>query len=189
MDNLSWTIPSFLAGFVLMALLVPSLGQGSEPSQSEQELRDSLVARMDNVQQKLADVTNSAEKMQSEVDKAIFDCLGTHSELCEAMELESDLAEQMGLQSYWSPGKRASGETPQTNSLYQELQRKRAVVQHLNGLLRGAHGVLKEERKRSCQVNLGFPCDTSRYMEVARMLDYLKKPGSPGKKRSVVRRR
>ena len=44
-----------------------------------------------------------------------FDCLGTHSELCEAMELESDLAEQMGLQSYWSPGKRASGETPQTN--------------------------------------------------------------------------
>ncbi|GFR89368.1 hypothetical protein ElyMa_004276500 [Elysia marginata] len=158
------------------------------------EVHESLLSRMDNVQQKLADVTNSAEKMQSEVEQAIFDCLGTHSELCEAQELEATLVDKMGLESYWSPGKRfaspdAGAEGPQPNSLYKELQRKRAVAQHLSGLLRGARNVIKEERKRSCNLNLGFPCDTSRYMEVARMLDFLNQPTSPGKKRSVGKTR
>lgn len=190
MDNTSASITSILVGLVLVTLFVPSLGQEADQLQTEKDVQESLLSRMDNVQEKLAAVTSSAEQMQSEVEKAIFDCLGTHSELCSAQELESGLADQMGLQSFWSPGKRLSpaGSSPQSNSLYKELQRKRAVAQHLGEVLRGARNVIKEERKRSCNVNLGFPCDTSRLVEMAKVINFLNTPGSPGKKRSVRRR-
>ncbi|GFN98636.1 hypothetical protein PoB_002514200 [Plakobranchus ocellatus] len=146
--------PCLLACLVFVALLMPGLGQESQESPlTERELQASLGLGMDNVQQQLADVTSSTEEMLSKVESAISDCLGTHSELCEALEVEAGLADKLGLQSHWSPGKRFSKRahskragTYMANSLYKDLLRKRAVAQQLGSLFHGANEILRKEK-------------------------------------------
>ncbi|RUS90209.1 hypothetical protein EGW08_001990 [Elysia chlorotica] len=98
MESLSRTAPSLFVCFVLVSLLVPSLGQGPDLTPSEQKLISELTRRMDYFQQKLTEAVNAAENLN-------IDCLGINQDICAAMKMQSNKADQMSL---GSPGKRSS---------------------------------------------------------------------------------
>ncbi|XP_012942527.1 uncharacterized protein LOC101852500 [Aplysia californica] len=170
--------------FLLVLVSQSAFSEGSP--QRHVSLRTNLIKRMDGIQSQLADVTSNLMDLDSDLEKALYECLDIRSDLCEAIKIEAGLKDMGSLGPYWMAGKRSRD--PQVNKyagLLQELRRKRAVLKRLMKVFHGADNVLRSERKRSCTLNLGFHCQTEEISNFADMYDFLSSPLSPGKKRSV----
>ncbi|BFZ15748.1 hypothetical protein BsWGS_18787 [Bradybaena similaris] len=170
---------------IVVALM--SMGSVAAVSTSEDgDLQSTLVERMDDIRSQMSDVTSSMRALDADISKALINCMGTHSKLCDA--LNAELNTPRGSASQWAAGKRLVSDDPQMErykGVFKELGRKRAMVNHLLGVFKGANNVLKTERKRTCNLNLGFHCQTEEISNFADMYDYLSSAKSPGKKRSV----
>ncbi|CAG5131419.1 unnamed protein product [Candidula unifasciata] len=167
----------------ILTIIVALLSKGSVSAASasdDSSLQSTLIDRMDDIRSQMSDVTGSMKALDADISKALINCMGIHSSLCEALNAEVNRAE--GLTSRWASD---DPELDKYKSMFKELGRKRAMVNHLLGVFKGANNVLKNERKRTCNLNLGFHCQTEEISNFADMYDYLSSSKSPGKKRSV----
>ncbi|CAL1529273.1 unnamed protein product [Lymnaea stagnalis] len=176
-----------LATITLVLVLLSHGAECGGFSPEGEALQQTLVQKMANIQTQLADVTNSIRSLDSDIETALFNCLGVHSDICDEIEEGFKDGADQGL-SVWRQAKRSAAHNPELDryrSLYAELKRKRDMARSLMGLFRGADLVLTNERKRSCNLNLGFHCQTEEIANFADVYDFLSSPHSPGKKRSV----
>ncbi|XP_059178918.1 uncharacterized protein LOC131958034 [Physella acuta] len=171
---------------LLFVLLSHSPACG-ETSTNEESLQRTLVERMDTIKSELSDVIRLMRSLDESLDNALYNCMGIESELCDALlvqvgESPRDLSSLIGR------GKRLAVDDHayhKSLSLLGEIKRKKEMTKRLMRQFNYADSVLTNERKRSCDVNLGFHCQTAEISDFADFYDYLKSPHSPGKKRSV----
>ncbi|XP_055899557.1 uncharacterized protein LOC129928634 [Biomphalaria glabrata] len=159
-----------------------------ESSQGHEALQNTLIQKMNTIQNQLAEVTSSIRSLNSDLDKALYNCVGIESDLCGTLELEAGHKGIRDLSALLQPSKRSMSQDPQVDKyrgLLAELSRKREMAKYLMRMLRGADVVVTGEKKRACNLNLGFHCQTEDISNFADMYDYLSSPHSPGKKRSV----
>ncbi|XP_048251752.1 uncharacterized protein LOC124148504 isoform X2 [Haliotis rufescens] len=96
------------------------------------------------------------------------------------------------IQSSLSPGKRSVRDTSsvmghsRTTRSVEDLYRKRYMLRSLRAVLANTQRVIKAERKRSCNLNLGFHCQTDEYSSIADLYDFLSSDISPGKRKRTV---
>lgn len=171
-----------------LVLVLLSHGAESGGSISEGEaLQRTLIQKMENIQNQLADVINSIKSLDAEIEAALLNCLGVDSEMCDDIEAGFKHGSDQGL-SIWRQVKRSAARNPELEryrSLYAELNRQRTMARRLMDMVHGVGVVLTNERKRSCNLNLGFHCQTEEIANFADMYDFLSSPLSPGKKRSL----
>ncbi|XP_046579290.1 uncharacterized protein LOC124286894 isoform X2 [Haliotis rubra] len=101
-------------------------------------------------------------------------------------QLDSDI------QTSLSPGKRSVRDTSsvlghtRTARSVEDLYRKRYMLRSLRAILSNTEKMIKAERKRSCNLNLGFHCQTDEYSSIADLYDFLSSDMSPGKRKRTV---
>ncbi|KAL8611545.1 hypothetical protein ACOMHN_067689 [Nucella lapillus] len=111
--------------------------------------------------------------------------LHLHEDICQVLEI---LKEHSGfLHSPTSPGKRsADSPAPNYRKLATDLKKKREMLHNLMDVFSNAGYILEREKKwMTCNLNLGFTCQTQEYSNIADYYDFLNSADSPGKKRSA----
>uniref|UniRef100_A0A0B6ZF28 Fibrinogen C-terminal domain-containing protein n=1 Tax=Arion vulgaris TaxID=1028688 RepID=A0A0B6ZF28_9EUPU len=181
-------LESYLAYAILLVVLVTSGADCERSTQENDSLHNKLIERMDNIQRQLAEVTTSMRNLDTDIGTALGNCQDKYDFLCKALDVEFEPKNQEDMNVPWGPEKRSAMENSifaKHRRFYSELFRKSAMINHLLGVFRGADNVLKNERKRTCNLNLGFHCDTEEITDFADAYDFLSSVKSPGKKRSV----
>ncbi|KAH9523846.1 hypothetical protein Btru_047202, partial [Bulinus truncatus] len=184
METVLYTFCITLAIFLLLSGPVKC-----DASQGNEALQNTLIRKMDVIQNQLAEVTSSIQSLHSDIDKALVNCEGIESDLCDLLALEDGQKGVRDVDVLLRPNKRSFSQAPQADkyrSLLAELSRKREMAKYLMHMLRGADVVVTGEKKRACNLNLGFHCQTEEISNFADMFDYLSNPLSPGKKRSYT---
>ncbi|ESO86917.1 hypothetical protein LOTGIDRAFT_166645 [Lottia gigantea] len=69
----------------------------------------------------------------------------------------------------------------------EEQLRRGYLIQILKSFLNRRQEDATEKRKRSCNLNLGFHCQTDEYSSIADMYDFLQSALSPGKRKRNVK--
>jgi len=141
-------------------------------------VHNTLIQRMDHIQSMLGDVTSQLANLDSDLEKTLYPCPDEGNSLC--------LAVDTGLTRGQHRVKRSSQGL--VDRLLQELKRKQSVLKHLSSLFNGADDIFNAERKRSCNLNLGFHCQTEEISNYADMYDFLSSPLSPGKRKRAAQR-
>ncbi|XP_045176590.2 uncharacterized protein LOC123537095 [Mercenaria mercenaria] len=86
----------------------------------------------------------------------------------------------------FSPGKRSEDdftELSQKRILLDDIMQKQDLLEKLQRIVDAAQSTVQNERKRSCNLNLGFHCQTEQYSAIADMYNWLQSSLSPGKRR------
>lgn len=92
------------------------------------------------------------------------------------------------INNHLAPGKRSRdmqttvGQTDR-KTILDELIHKQKMLENLKSVIDGAQSSIHQERKRSCNVNLGFHCQTEQYSAIADVYNWLQNSMSPGKRR------
>lgn len=175
---------TFLAQVCIAVLLMSNCVLSDGDVRRHEYMRSTLIDRMDNIQSQLTDVTNQLSALDTELREALYECVH-HGELCRTIQMEEALkSDDMLASPFRALSKRSIRSQDRFIGLLRELSRKRGVLKDILGVLHGTDSVLRTERKRSCNLNLGFHCQTEEISNFADMYDFLSSPMSPGKKRS-----
>ncbi|XP_076450374.1 uncharacterized protein LOC143286617 [Babylonia areolata] len=109
-------------------------------------------------------------------------------EMCQALEAIHRQKDNSGLlQSLGFPGKRSGdGPAPDYRKLAADLIKKKETLHSLRNVFDNAAFILEREKKwMTCNLNMGFTCQTEEYSNIADYYDFLNSADSPGKKRSA----
>lgn len=90
----------------------------------------------------------------------------------------------------YAPGKRSEGnfeEIDRRKRLIEDLYRKEKLLERLKSVIEEAQDSMQQERKRSCNLNLGFHCKTEQYSQIADMYNWLQSSMSPGRRKRSTR--
>ncbi|XP_076471825.1 uncharacterized protein LOC143301425 [Babylonia areolata] len=85
-----------------------------------------------------------------------------------------------------SPGRRLLRRSSD-NEFMSDLARKRRLLHIMQNVFDNVQRTLERQKKwATCNLNLGFTCQTEEYSNIADYYDFLNSSQSPGKKRSVA---
>ncbi|XP_041366975.1 uncharacterized protein LOC121381696 [Gigantopelta aegis] len=148
-----------------------------------------VVGKMDELRQHIASLTKSVETLEEGIEEIINpeDCsVGINNPYCSLASLDKLLHQQEVLSSHTMPGKRSRRETNEAervNRVINDLSRKQEFLRSLKKMLNEADINIQTEKKRSCNFNLGFHCQTDEYSNIVDMYDFFNSAMSPGKRR------
>lgn len=143
-----------------------------------------LVDQLDDVRNNLASVTRSLQALSDAIDKECNWGGAMSDGACSLLTIEQDRELLDRIHDRSSPGKRSVPELePAVRRFLEDLMRKKEMVLRLKEVLSYADKKVHDERKKSCQLNLGFHCQTQEYSAIADMFNFLGSGRSPGKRR------
>lgn len=148
-----------------------------------------MLRKIDEISRHLRDLTAAMTEFDQELREAVDDgisCrLSLRADFCEALELLREQASY--LQNPASPGKRNGGNSASKyRKIVDDLSKKREVLSSLKNLFNNAGSIIEREKKWfTCNLNLGFTCQTQEYNSIADQYDFLSSAASPGRKRSA----
>ncbi|KAL5007004.1 hypothetical protein ScPMuIL_015810 [Solemya velum] len=171
--------------YILGTLLALSAVTRSEQSNTSDN--DKIINHIDNIRNGLMALKKSLDTAGRAIQQTAADkCLvgGGGPDYCAAMYADGIINAQESVNDRSNPGKRSAdtnGLTSRDERLLDDLLRKRYILQNINDYLQQASQTLSDERKRSCNLNLGFHCQTEQYSAIADMYNFLQSAMSPGK--------
>ncbi|VDI51118.1 uncharacterized protein LOC143082477 [Mytilus galloprovincialis] len=143
-----------------------------------------LIQQLDDVRHNLKSVTESLEKLSDVIEEECTWGGGMSDEMCSTVDIDEIQRSFQVIHDRNSPGKRSvPSMDPSLRQFLQDLLRKKEMIQRLKHILTYADNAVHEERKKSCQLNLGFHCQTQEYSAIADMFNFLGSGRSPGKRR------
>ncbi|KAK7484776.1 hypothetical protein BaRGS_00023950, partial [Batillaria attramentaria] len=113
-------------------------------------------------------------------------CTGFRQDICQAMDILKQRAAMKTdpLADSYYPGKRSGDATASKyRKMLEDLRKRREMLKGLRGVFDKAGHVLdREKRWFTCNLNLGFTCQTQEYSAIADYYDFLNSADSPGKR-------
>ncbi|KAL4225164.1 hypothetical protein ACF0H5_015856 [Mactra antiquata] len=179
-------------------LVLISLSTASESIQIHDKQAD-VIHHLDAVTSHLNALSRTIRSAHSDITaKQYEECaiMGTMSDsVCDLLFMDKTLGESETvdkvIHNTLSPGKRSQetyNDMMQRKTLVGDLLQKRRLLENLNAIIEDATNSITTERKRSCNLNLGFHCQTEQYAAIADMYNWLQSSLSPGRKRRDVNR-
>ncbi|XP_052802743.1 uncharacterized protein LOC128232966 [Mya arenaria] len=153
-----------------------------------------LVQQLDMVNQQLQSLSHSVRRAQNHITtRQLEECsmMGPMSDsICDLFLLDKSLAGEEAVQTVvhrpLAPGKRADTifqDQHQRNAYLEDLLQKQKLLDNILEMVEKSKEGVQMGRKRSCNVNLGFHCQTEQYSAIADMYNWLQSSLSPGKRR------
>lgn len=149
-----------------------------------------MTMKMEDITKHLRDLTKSMAEFDEDLRQALdgSGCTGFRQDICQAMDILRERMDETTLADTYYPGKR-SGEDASASKyrkMLEDLKQRHHLLKGLRGLFDKAGHILdREKRWFTCNLNLGFTCQTQEYSAIADYYDFLNSADSPGK-RSVA---
>lgn len=153
-----------------------------------------LIRHLDNVNNQLHILSRSIRSAHSDYTRQQEDVcryFGPMSDsICDLQSADNSLSSSEALNQAihgkFSPGKRSQedyAELSEKKVLLDDIMQKQDLLEKLQRIVDAAQSTVQNERKRSCNLNLGFHCQTEQYSAIADMYNWLQSSLSPGKRR------
>ncbi|XP_046579289.1 uncharacterized protein LOC124286894 isoform X1 [Haliotis rubra] len=175
-------------------ILCLNYGHSTAKQQSEQTV-GVVINKLEQLLRDVSSLRQSVDQLDSDIQTSLptDDCSLGVDKNCHAMYILSQMWLKNHLSNpYRSPGKRSVRDTSsvlghtRTARSVEDLYRKRYMLRSLRAILSNTEKMIKAERKRSCNLNLGFHCQTDEYSSIADLYDFLSSDMSPGKRKRTV---
>lgn len=168
---------------------LPLLVLSQEEPQKKLTSGARLVRSLDDARTDIHAMTRTIASLDDELaGKQKRTCnIGVNSHFCALADLDSKMRSREWLNSIYSPGKRSmdsdNDDTDDVTRELKELLHKRINLAKLKALLRDADQDIVQQRKRTCDMELGGMCRSEWASSIADQYYYLLGPHSPGRRR------
>lgn len=180
--------------YVFTGLFSYVLSSSAANTLETQSNQNDVIHHLDTVGSQLQTLSRSIRSAHTEISRRqLEEChiLGAMSDtVCDLLLMDKELGEAEGINqaihSQFSPGKRAGdsfSDISQRKLLLADLLQKQTFLENLRDMVDEAQASVQNERKRSCNLNLGFHCQTEQYSAIADMYNWLQSSLSPGRRR------
>lgn len=189
MVDFYWSLVYILTGI----LSYISSSTATDELKSQNKHAD-LIRHLDKVNNQLQTLSRSIRSAHSDYTRQQVDTcrfFGPMSDtICDLENVDNVLSSSEALnqaiQAKFSPGKRSGNDftdVSQKRLLLDDIMQKQELLERLQRLVDIAQSSVQHERKRSCNLNLGFHCQTEQYSAIADMYNWLQSSMSPGRRR------
>lgn len=153
-----------------------------------------VIEHLDNVNSHLQALSRSIRSAHTDISRRrLEECqfMGPMSDtVCDLLLMDRELGTRESINDAihgrFAPGKRAEEQNPDISKrkkTVEDLFQKEAFLEMLHKMVNDAQTSLMDERKRSCNLNLGFHCQTEHYSAIADMYNWLQSSLSPGRRK------